>query len=251
MGGRHTTLTTSPGSGSATTTTAAGCPRPGNTCAPPRSPFGEQAWNHARQLLAARGSDPATEAEIAAAAADLLDRAGKGPAPPDEPAPRRSRTSRQAARAIGRARGGSGDGPQPPRPRSGPARTAAPDGDRGQAEARPGRTRRGPARGRDRLGAGDPAAVVRRAQGGREMVVADSGLLENRRAPATTLEGWRSFDQRRPLRAGPAARLNVGGRWASGTAGTTTRPGSRITPSWSWSPPRRSPRSPARGRCWC
>ena len=44
-------------------------------------PFGEQAWNHARQLLAARGSDPATEAEIAAAAADLLDRAEKGPVP--------------------------------------------------------------------------------------------------------------------------------------------------------------------------
>jgi putative transposase len=44
-------------------------------------PFGEQAWNHARQLLAARGSDSATEAEIAAAAADLLDRAGKGPEP--------------------------------------------------------------------------------------------------------------------------------------------------------------------------
>ena len=44
-------------------------------------PFGEQAWNHARQLLAARGSDPATEAEIAAAAADLFDRAGQGPGP--------------------------------------------------------------------------------------------------------------------------------------------------------------------------
>ena len=25
------------------------------------------------------------------------------------------------------------------------------------------------------------------------MVVADPGLLENRRAPATTLEGWRAF----------------------------------------------------------
>ena len=49
-------------------------------------PFGEQAWNHARQLLAARGSDPATEAEIAAVAADLLDRAGQGPGPgPDGP----------------------------------------------------------------------------------------------------------------------------------------------------------------------
>jgi transposase InsO family protein len=45
------------------------------------APFGEQAWNHARQLLAARGSDPATEAEIAAAAANLLDRAGQGPGP--------------------------------------------------------------------------------------------------------------------------------------------------------------------------
>ena len=44
-------------------------------------PFGEQAWNHARRLLAARGNDPATEAEIAAAAADLLDRAEKGPKP--------------------------------------------------------------------------------------------------------------------------------------------------------------------------
>jgi putative transposase len=42
-------------------------------------PFGEQAWNHARQLLAARGRDPLTEAEIAAAAAGLLDRAEKGP----------------------------------------------------------------------------------------------------------------------------------------------------------------------------
>ena len=50
-------------------------------------PFGEQAWNHARQLLAARGSDPATEAEIAAAAADLLDRAGQGPGPDGPAAP--------------------------------------------------------------------------------------------------------------------------------------------------------------------
>jgi putative transposase len=57
-------------------------------------PFGEQAWNHARQLLAARGSDSATEAEIAAAAADLLDRAGKGP----EPGPgKRAPAQQQAA----------------------------------------------------------------------------------------------------------------------------------------------------------
>ena len=44
------------------------------------APFGELAWVHARQVLASRGSDPVTEAEIAAAAADLLDRAGDGPA---------------------------------------------------------------------------------------------------------------------------------------------------------------------------
>jgi putative transposase len=35
------------------------------------APFGEQAWDHARQMLARRGQDPATEAEIARAAAAL------------------------------------------------------------------------------------------------------------------------------------------------------------------------------------
>jgi putative transposase len=58
-------------------------------------PFGEQAWNHARRLLAARGSDPATEAEIAAAAADLLDRAGNGP----EPGPAGQAAARQGKAA--------------------------------------------------------------------------------------------------------------------------------------------------------
>ena len=82
------------------------------------------------------------------------------------------------------------------------------------------------------------------------MVVADVGLLEDRRAPATTLEGWRSFISADPseLACCPAT---SGRRWAIGTAGIMTRPGSLITPSWSWCPPRRSPRSPARGRCWC
>lgn len=42
---------------------------------------GAGAWTHARQLLAARGSGLATGAEIAAAVADLLDRAGQGPGP--------------------------------------------------------------------------------------------------------------------------------------------------------------------------
>lgn len=43
------------------------------------TPFGDLAWKHARDILAQRGQDDATEAEIAQAAADLLDRAGNGP----------------------------------------------------------------------------------------------------------------------------------------------------------------------------
>ena len=74
-------------------------------------PFGEQAWNHARQLLAARGSDPATEAEIAAAAADLLDRAGQGPGPD------RAGSTPQQDQAAGRTRS--------PRSRRVAGRTAA------------------------------------------------------------------------------------------------------------------------------
>ncbi|OBG34389.1 integrase [Mycobacterium alsense] len=44
-------------------------------------PFGELVWQHARSVLAQRGCDQATEAEIARAADDLLDRAAQGPAP--------------------------------------------------------------------------------------------------------------------------------------------------------------------------
>lgn len=43
------------------------------------APFGELAWDHARQMLARRGEDPATEAEIAHAVEALLDKAGQGP----------------------------------------------------------------------------------------------------------------------------------------------------------------------------
>jgi transposase InsO family protein len=43
------------------------------------APFGEQAWDHARQVLARRGGDPVTEAEIAQAAEALLDKAERGP----------------------------------------------------------------------------------------------------------------------------------------------------------------------------
>ncbi|MER6832035.1 Mu transposase C-terminal domain-containing protein [Streptosporangium sp. NPDC000563] len=42
-------------------------------------PFGEQAWDHARQILARRGENPATEKEIAEAVTALLDKAGDGP----------------------------------------------------------------------------------------------------------------------------------------------------------------------------
>jgi putative transposase len=88
-------------------------------------PFGEQAWNHARQLLAARGRDPATEAEIAAAAADLLDRAGKGPEPgsPAQASPQREKTagrdrSARSRRVAGRTAATAA--PQWPRPAPGP-----------------------------------------------------------------------------------------------------------------------------------
>jgi hypothetical protein len=42
-------------------------------------PFGELAWQHARRVLAQRGQHTATEADIAQAAADLLDAAEQGP----------------------------------------------------------------------------------------------------------------------------------------------------------------------------
>src|SRR5260370_11127016 len=78
-------------------------------------PFGEQAWNHARQLLAARGSDPATEAEIAAAAADLLDRAGRGPAPgPGERAPAQQQATGGTRSPRSRRGARTRAGPPPP-----------------------------------------------------------------------------------------------------------------------------------------
>jgi putative transposase len=59
-------------------------------------PFGEQAWDHAREVLARRGENPATEAEIAQAADELLDRAGRGPAG--------GKPSRHGERVAGRTR---------------------------------------------------------------------------------------------------------------------------------------------------
>ena len=43
------------------------------------------------------------------------------------------------------------------------------------------------------------------------MVVADAGLLENRRAPATTLEGWRSFISADPSELALLPAERVGG----------------------------------------
>jgi putative transposase len=70
------------------------------------APFGEQAWEHARQMLARRGQDQATEAEIARAAATLLDKAGQGPG--------RGREGRRDRKAGGRARAVSAAGPSLP-----------------------------------------------------------------------------------------------------------------------------------------
>jgi putative transposase len=75
------------------------------------APFGELAWKHAREILARRGQDQATEAEIAQAAADLLDRAGHGPDSDD------SSLTRKGRRVVGRTRATSApSGPRPATP---------------------------------------------------------------------------------------------------------------------------------------
>ena len=143
-GGRSvTTPTTSPGSGSATTTTAAGWPRPGHTCAPRRRRSASRPGTTPGEMLAARGSDPATEAEIAAAAADLLDRAGQGPGPGQAPpqqdqAAARTRSPR-SRRVAGRTAATAA--PQWPRPaRPGDEDSAGPADARTGSRPRP-RTR--------------------------------------------------------------------------------------------------------------
>lgn len=70
-------------------------------------PFGETAWQHARAVLAHRGQDPATEAEIAQAAAALLDKAEQGS--PDKP-----KATMKDKRVAGRTRATSA--PTWPRP---------------------------------------------------------------------------------------------------------------------------------------
>ncbi|KAF0964678.1 hypothetical protein MLGJGCBP_02167 [Rhodococcus sp. T7] len=76
------------------------------------TPFGEQAWDHARQMLARRGEDPVTEAEIASAAAALLDSAERGPA--------REKPTKKDKRVAGRTRAVSAAERTPPAPVPGP-----------------------------------------------------------------------------------------------------------------------------------
>jgi putative transposase len=71
-------------------------------------PFGELAWKHAREILGHRGQDQATEAEIAQAASDLLDRAGGAPESGDPAMTKKDR------RVAGRSRATSS--PSGPRP---------------------------------------------------------------------------------------------------------------------------------------
>jgi hypothetical protein len=68
------------------------------------APFGELAWDHARQHLAAQGRQ-ATEAEIANAVAALLHRADRGPTEPVEQAAKQpARPSRREQRVAARTK---------------------------------------------------------------------------------------------------------------------------------------------------
>jgi putative transposase len=104
-------------------------------------PFGELIWAHARQIVAARSTDPVTEAEIAAAAADLLDRAGQGPGPgssgqapvEQQQQPEDRRRSSRSRRIAGRTAATAA--PQWPRPAPGPDGGETDAGPPGQAGA--------------------------------------------------------------------------------------------------------------------
>ena len=112
------------------------------------APFGELAWAQARDILARRGTDHATESEIAGAVEALLDKAGHGPA--GSPGRRPGDDRRVAARTRATAQ------PSWPRPAG---RTA-----------NPARCRRR-ASGAGRARGGDPAGGLRRPGGGEEVVV--------------------------------------------------------------------------------
>ena len=111
------------------------------------APFGELAWARAREILADRGSDPVTEAEIAAAAADLLDRAGGGPsrqAPAQQHHAAGRARSPRSRRVAGRtAATAAPQWPRPAGPADGDQDPGGPAGDRdgqppeAEAEATP------------------------------------------------------------------------------------------------------------------
>jgi len=62
------------------------------------APFGEAAWTQAREILARRGTDTATETEIADAVEALLDKAEHGPQPTKPTSTKTKRDRRVAAR---------------------------------------------------------------------------------------------------------------------------------------------------------
>jgi hypothetical protein len=74
------------------------------------TPFGvgEQAWDHARQMLTRRGQDQVTEAEIAHAAEALLDKAERGPG--------RDKPTKKDRKVAGRARATSAASQPLPKP---------------------------------------------------------------------------------------------------------------------------------------
>ena len=82
------------------------------------------------------------------------------------------------------------------------------------------------------------------------VAVADTGQLENRRAPTTTLEGWRSFVNADPsdlalLPAGQWEALDERDRRDYDDA-RIAHHAELVVVSTS-----AIPRSPPRGRCWC
>ena len=165
------------------------------------APFGELAWDHARQKLAAGGGDLAEE-EIAQAVGSLLQRAHQGPGKtrPSRPQARRQRPPgrrpHQGHRATGLASART------------PGRTF-----RQRACAAPAETSRPARRQARRCRA---AGGLRRPGGGQEMVVAGTAQEAGGRClePTTTLSGWRQF-----VDAAPATfDLLPDAAWASLTA---------------------------------
>ncbi|MDX3584503.1 Mu transposase C-terminal domain-containing protein [Streptomyces europaeiscabiei] len=151
------------------------------------TPMGEPARDHARRILAQRGTDPVTEDEIAEAAVALLDRAADGPE--DKPA-KPSRASRRGRKVAARTRATAE--PSWPRPR--------PEEPAEEPITEPVET------DEDELRRRDPTGDLRRTPGGRTVVVnapePDGGEVPepggDRTDPSTRLEGWRRFVEEDP-----------------------------------------------------